>query len=103
MATSDLYTGVNSGSFGNYRATKQREEIVKEKREKKSLIFPAHEVINEFIDKEIANVSSLESLLVDSFTPEPQLVSELQARRLYIAHLRALKSHIGQLLRETKR
>lgn len=97
-STSDLYTGTNSGSFGNAR-TEQRLNVVNDKREKRSQLIPAYELVVEFIDKEIAKTSSLESLLVETYVPEDQLKEELIARRRYLEYLNGLKANLGNLLR----
>ena len=99
-STGDLYTGSNSGSFGNAH-TEQREEIVAKKREQKSKIAPAYELVADFIDKELANVRSIESFLVDGYVPDEHLNTELIARRRYVTYLKGLKTNLANLLKET--
>ena len=100
-STSDLYTGSNSGSFGNAK-TGQRQEIVKVKRENKSQLTPAYDLVAEIIEVEIKNVRSLDSLLVDSYTPEEQLRTELIARKRYLEYLKALKATLANQMREVR-
>ena len=64
--SSDLHTGANSGSFGNYRATKLKQKASEDKEQKKGKLIPAYELIIGAIDKEIADV--METLGVDEKT-----------------------------------
>lgn len=98
--SSDLYTGSNSGSFGNYRATKLKKKASEEKQVKKGKLVPAYELIIGAINKEIEDVKNIEFLLVDVQTPEEHLKAELVARRRYIGYLNNLKSTIKNALKE---
>ena len=100
--SSDLYTGANSGSFGNYRATKLKQKASEDKEQKKGKLIPAYELIIGAIDKEIADVKSIEFLLVDIQTPDEHLKAELVARRRYIGYLTNLKSTLKNTLKEKK-
>ena len=100
-STSDLYTGSNSGSFGNYR-TSQRDAIVAKKRENKAQLTPAYHIVKEAIDKEIAKVKDIEYLYVDGFVPDEQLNTELVARRKYLSYLKGLDAQLKQSLVEAK-
>jgi hypothetical protein len=99
---SDLYTGSNSGSFKNYRATKLKKELAEDKIVKQSKLTPAYELIHEQIEREISKVQSIEYLMVESITPEKDLVSELTARRKYVQFLKLLDSGIKNILKEQK-
>jgi hypothetical protein len=100
MTNDDLYTGSNSGSFGNYKAAEQREELVKEKREKKSQLIPAYELVQELIEKEVANVKDVSFLYVDTYVLPEELNAEIIARRRYLNYLNALSTKLASLLRE---
>lgn len=99
---SDMYTGSNSGSFNNYRATKLKKELAEDKERKKAQLTPAYQIVHELVEKEIANVQSIEYLLVDIQTPDEMLKAELVARRRYIAYLKAFESVLKKTLREKK-
>ena len=60
--SSDLYTGSNSGSFGNYRATKLKKKSSEENKVKRASFVPAYELIIGAINKEIEDVK------ISSFT-----------------------------------
>ena len=100
-STSDLYTGSNSGSFGNAR-TGQREAIVIHKREQKSQLLPAYELVKEVIDNELSKVKNIEYLYVDGFVPDEQLNTELVARRKYLSFLKGLDAQLKHTLAESK-
>lgn len=99
---SDLYTGANSGSFRNYRATKLKKKVSEDKELKKGKLTPAYELIHEAIDREIKKVQSVEFLMVESTTVNDDLKAELVARRKYIQYLRLLDSGIKNILKEQK-
>lgn len=99
--TGDLYTGTNSGSFGNAR-TKQRAEIVAEKRERKAFLTPAYEIVKDIIDAESAKIKDIEYLYVDGYIPEETLNVELVARRKYLKFLKGLDAQMKQSLKEAK-
>lgn len=99
---SDLYTGANSGSFNNYRATKLKKELAEEKEVKRGKLTPAYELIHEALSREIDKVQSIEFLLVDPLTTDDELKSELIARRKYIQYLRLLDSSLKNVLKESK-
>lgn len=100
-STADLYTGSNSGSFGNARR-EQREAIVAEKRERKGKLTPAYDVVREIIDAETARIKDIEYLYVDGYVPEEQLNTELVARRKYLVFLKSLDAKLKQTLVESK-
>lgn len=100
MNSSDLYTGTNSGSFGNYAAKKQKTALKATKEAVKSKFLPAYELVIADIDSEIARVADINYLYVDSYVPEEQLNAELMARRRYIGYLKALKSKYTALVKD---
>jgi hypothetical protein len=100
-STADLYTGSNSGSFGNSRR-EQRATIVAEKRERKAFLTPAYTIVKEIIDKESAKIKDIEYLYVDGFIPDEQLNTELVARRKYLSFLKGLDAQLKQTLVESK-
>jgi len=101
LNTGDLYTGSNSGSFGNARK-EQRAAIVADKRERKSQLTPAYTIVKQVIDAESAKIKNIEYLYVDGFVPDDQLNIELVARRKYLAFLKGLDATLKQTLVESK-
>ena len=100
-STADLYTGSNSGSFGNARK-EQREAIVAEKRERKSQLTPAYDLVKSVLDSELALVKDAETFLVDGYVADAELNAELMARRRYIRYLKGLDAKFKQILVEAK-
>lgn len=101
MRNDDLYTGSNSGSFGNARK-EQRAAIVADKRERKAFLTPAYDIVKGIIDAEAAKIKDIEYLYVDGFVPDEQLNTELVARRKYLAFLKSLDKQLKQTLVESK-
>lgn len=100
MNSSDLYTGANSGSFGNYAAKKQKTALKASKEAIKSKFLPAYELVIADIDAEMARVADINYLYVDSYVPDEQLNAELIARRRYLGYLKGLKSKYTALVKD---
>lgn len=96
----DLYTGTNSGSFGNYVAKDQREEINQEAREKSAHLLPAVEILNAKIDSKIKEAESLSTLVIDRTTSDDDLKVDLLARKKYIELCLDLKSELDLAVRK---
>lgn len=89
-----LYTGVSSAQFVDEELNeKAQEEIQRQKRERNTMA-PFAQSLLEFIDKERADVKSLEMMELDKVENPQQMLDELRARKTYLGFLQRMETWI---------
>ena len=107
MARDDgnLYTGTSSASFGNSRVQPIRREKSEEKAEKRIKLSPVSELVMQELDKEIAQLKSLDYTLVNQLIASGiphALEIDLLSSEKTITKLKEVKIRLQNILMESK-
>ncbi|MDB5177449.1 MAG: hypothetical protein JWN75_1117 [Candidatus Saccharibacteria bacterium] len=95
-----MYTGTNSGSFGNVLEQASVKRAKETKQVAKSKLLPAYDLVIEHIDREIDRVRDLDSLFIDEAISPAELHRDLLGRKAYVEYLRSLKQIMSNIVRE---
>lgn len=102
---SGLYSGASSASFGQTKVQPIRREKKEEKLEKRVALSPASELVMQELDREIAELKSIDytnvNTLITSGIPHALEIDLLSSEKT-IDKLKAVKIRLQNILRENK-
>lgn len=98
-----LYSGSSSASFGSTKQQQVREIKSEQKKEQRTKLQPAAEVVFAEIEKEKQASMYLPNIDVERAADEKAFMIEAMARKKYTEYLTRLQNKLDNILREPKR
>lgn len=99
---SSLNTGATSASFGVVHEQTVRTEKSEEKKERRTKLQPAADVVFAEIKAEMDSVMFINNIDIANAKDEKMFMVEMMARQKYVKYLKQLQNKLDNILREPK-